>query len=121
MSHASSDVGDAYAMLQDHPDHVGHCVECSAPLSRPGVVVADAGQAFEELDVSWTVESATALFDDLRAMGVSTVAVKQCTQLRGFVGACRFIPRQDHHVFDTSELLQCLLAALAMRLYRCGD
>ena len=98
------------------------CACCSAKMTKPSVVIMDAGQAYETVDLPFLINSISRLVETARRSDCpSAVWVKrQAKSCAGFGGRCKDgVVDRDVYFFDT--LQQCFLCFLLMRVYVLGN
>ena len=98
------------------------CTECGCGMDTPGLVVADAGQAFEALDrdeIVKTLQHMTGVI--AHRSGATTVTVMHTRQSHTFAGGTPKSGYSDRTVFKFETLMRMLYAFLAMRIYRFAD
>ena len=99
------------------------CVSCGAAMLYPTIVIADAGQAYEDLDSHENEKVTDQLFDEIpRHTRSRTLTITD--KKRGFEtrwGGNYAVPHADRCIFSFKSLRRCRLGFLGMRLYRIGD
>ena len=103
-------------------DGLVHCRCCGQIMEVPGVVVADAGQAFEAVAVSAVLTSLASLFALARAVKPKyNVSVRRQAGVSDTSGGSIYAGFFDRDVFTLDSLQQCVKAVLTMRVYRFAD
>eukprot|EP00969_Alexandrium_andersonii_P369393 15475050-Alexandrium_andersonii.AAC.1 len=105
---------DVHLLVPNQRCH--QCYRCAQRMPTPGCIVADAGQAYEQLDVDYVRESIDALFSSAQAQRFpSTITVDRTTRLSGRLGGRVHPPNPRCVVVRLQELRQALFAAVAAR------
>ena len=125
LSKASFDIKERFNQLHKRPGtHPKHRICCGAPMRRPTILVADAGQAFEVLDPNITKDVLERLFT--RAIMSSkhpdpTVTVHNGGKSNVTWGGYIRHSLKDHTAFFISTIRRCGLALLNCKLYAVGN
>ena len=99
------------------------CVWCGAKMYTPGACTADAGQAFEVLEVDKVLNTTTKLFERAGLKGGRDTTVTVITHRTHLAhdGGRVMTHNPGRVVFWLSRLAKCTRALLAMRFYVIGN
>ena len=97
-------------------------MRCGCVMHRPGMYIADAGQAYEQLDVEFVQQSVDWLFDEVKRRRIgSTVTVERGARLQGHMGGDPRRQPAGCYVFRAGELVRALTASLLARVFKAGN
>ena len=126
LTHSAAELKQAYHETEPRElTEKTRCIRCSCQMNRPSIIAADAGQAYEELNLPYVYET----LDDFYSRGGHCVkdnsdatisvlkTVRHCTRSGG--RAADIV--NDRVVFWLSKVRVCVESLLAMRFFRLGD
>ena len=100
-----------------------HCERCGREMSYPTLLVADAGQAYEDLDTSAIYTAVQELFERVPEV-TKTHTVTITNTEKGYdtrwVGDYK-IPHNDRTILSMSSMRRAVYGFLGMRIFRLGD
>jgi hypothetical protein len=98
-----------------------HCTECKRPRPPTTQVVADAGQAYEQLDVAQATEAIDIILARARRQGYAAVSIRRTRQLQGTPVQNPYIAFRNSDTISFEDMRALLVAAMKLNVVQWGD